>query len=421
MPQKLLLRWTFAFSMMIIVLSGGLILYRLPVTLSLSVGPPNSPILAYAGEIAAALDESRQPLRLKLRVTDGSVTSSILLDERKTDLAIVRSDDETSKFARSIVLLQKQTLFAIARIPPKESARKSPASQSTRQSTPAANKTVTSQLAAAKPAPAAGDTPTEKPTEKPDADDEADANSAVLLGLFGKMKDGSLKGGLLSRRGANDLPIVTEALEHYGIPVASGALKRYNRKAAEAAFQSGNLDFLIILAHPSEPNIRSLVRTSRKALGKSFVLAAPPGAKGLAYQLKHLELSTLPAGVFGGNPPLPKSDLESVAITHEIVATTKVNDRTAALLTKILTDLRTQLRGSDDGEFTVELPTTADARRYLPHPGTVAQINGDSKTFLDTYSDLIWLALFGVGLAGSAISSLMSWLGLGKKTQSTET
>lgn len=419
MSRTLWLRWAFALSGLIAIISGALIVYRWPTTLTIAVGPENSPLLAYTREIRDALATARAPYRLKIVATQGSPYSSKVLDSRKADLAIVRSDDETSQFARSLVVLQRKTLFAIARkqaLPStdKPAAKPAPPKQVTAQTADENDNTAEGKAAAApkKPAPAAkkqAKLSRKKPTAKTAKGDGEDDGKSFLEQV------GKMRGAILNRRGSNDLPIVRLALQHYGINGRSGSLPILNRKEAEAAFRARTIDFLIVFAHPSELAIRRLVRTSRGILGNDFTLLGPPGAKGLAYQLKNLENSSLPAGVFGGNPPLPASDLESVAVTYEMVATTHMGERRAANLTKTLTDLRTQLRGSDDGEFAIELPSTDEVRRYLPHPGSMAISNGEVKTILDAYSDIIWLALFGLGLAGSAISSLMTWLGIGRK------
>ncbi len=441
MPHNIIARWILLLSMMIVLFSGTLILLRYPATLTLAVGPGNSPVLAYAREIQAALANSKEPFRVRIITTPGSRDAALLLDQGKANLAIVRSDDETSKSARSIVLLQKKTLFAIVRNTAERTGKVAGAAAASKNT---AARPIAANTAGAGSAanPAAGSSPAQAvtPAKGPPIRGEADGSTGVrgrtkLAPPITAAKDDTggngvksaekgaaippllrtltrARGGVLQRRGAQDLPIVARVAGHYGMTQAGVKLKPFNRKQAEAAFRSGQLDYLIVFAHPSEAMVRALIQSARQSLATNFLLLAPPGAKGLAYQLKDLELSTLPAGVFGGNPPLPKADLESVAVTYEIVATRKMSERIAAKLTKTLTDLRTQLRGSDDGEFAIELPSTEEARRYLPHPGTVAQANGDSESFLDEYSDLFWLGLFGLGLAGSAISSLLSWLGL---------
>ena len=103
------------------------------------------------------------------------------------------------------------------------------------------------------------------------------------------------------------------------------ALMRFEE--AQAAFVAGKADLLIFLAHPSEAEARSLIAAARRAAGKRFALLVPPAAKGLAHQLRQFETSAIPAGIFGGNPPLPAEDAESVAITYDLVATTGMSER----------------------------------------------------------------------------------------------
>jgi TRAP-type uncharacterized transport system substrate-binding protein len=410
MSRTLWLRWAFALSGLVAILSGALILYRWPATVTIAVGPENSPLVSYTREIRDALEAARSPYRLRIIATAGSSASSKVLDERKADLAIVRSDDETSQFARSLVLLQQKTFFAIGRkvSPEKPGAADSkPPANAAAGDTKSAGNTVGTPVAIPAEASKPPDTKPAPVKKTKDAEHEKEENN--FLEDIGK-----LRGGILQRRGSHDLPAVKLLLEHYGMDTRTKTLLTMNRKEAEEAFRTNRIDYLIVVAHPSELAIRQLIRSTRKVLGDKFVIIGPPSAKGLAYQLKTMQPSSLPAGVFGGNPPLPASDLESVAVTYEMVATTRMSERKAANITKTLKDLRALLRGSDDGEFAIEMPSNEEARRYLPHPGSVAVSNGEVKTILDTYSDIIWLALFGMGLVGSAISSLMSWLGLGK-------
>ena len=412
MPQPLLLRWVFFLSSVLVLVSGGWILYNWPTTLSIAVGHRGSSLSAYVGEISDALAKNRDTFRLKIVPTAGSEESSKLLDAKKVDLAILRSDDESSNVARALVVLQRKTMFVIARAP------KKPVTKSAAQNTGASATDDEASVSAAKPADKpekkagkASPKSAKKKSGKASGDEDG---TPQFLDLIGKMR-----GATLSRVGTNDQPIILEAMQHYDKGRDAKKWPALDRNSAEKAFIENKLDFLVLLAHPSEPAVKSLIRSVRKALGKQFVMLSLPAPKGLAYQLKHLESSTLPAGVFGGNPPQPAEDLEAVAITYELVASARLGERSAALLTKSLTDLRTQLRGTDDGEFNIELPSVEEPRRFLPHAGTIAQINSESKTFWDQYSDLIWLALFSLGIAGSALSTLLSWLGL-RRTSSGE-
>jgi hypothetical protein len=48
----------------------------------------------------------------------------------------------------------------------------------------------------------------------------------------------------------------------------------------------------------------------------------------------------------------------------------------------------------------------------MPHAGVAAQLNERSTSFLETYSDQIWLGLFAIGLIGSSLAGLWNRLGL---------
>ena len=117
MNRTLLFRWIFAISSTVVLVSGALIMYRLPSTMTFAVGPQNSPLTSYAREINEALAAARSSYRFKIIPTKGSAESAQMLEASKVRLALLRSDDETSQTARSLMILQRKTLFAIARKP----------------------------------------------------------------------------------------------------------------------------------------------------------------------------------------------------------------------------------------------------------------------------------------------------------------
>ena len=53
----------------------------------------------------------------------------------------------------------------------------------------------------------------------------------------------------------------------------------------------------------------------------------------------------------------------------------------------------------------IETPDT-DKDAFIPvHPGAAAFVDGEEKTFLDRYSDIIWWSLMGL----SAMGSIGAW------------
>ena len=86
-----------------------------PTVLTIAVGPAGSSQGAFAETVGKLLKETRQPFRFKVVETDGTEESSKQLDGRKVDLALLRSDDLTSKEARSIVIVHRRSLILVSR------------------------------------------------------------------------------------------------------------------------------------------------------------------------------------------------------------------------------------------------------------------------------------------------------------------
>ncbi len=368
MFRQFLSRWLFLISILTVVLAGGAYWYVRATMITIAVGPEAAPYAGFIRDMTSAVNSKRTGFRFKIVYTSGAEESAKRLIEGKVHLAALRSDYDDVPEARALAILQRRTLFAIARVPEK--------------------------AAKAKPV---------------DANAEKDDSKPKLLDLLGRVP-----GVLVRRRGSLDDSVIGEVLDFFDRSEDRKKLSIMSLEEALEAFVSGKADLLILLAHPSEEDTRGLITAARRIAGARFALLAPPAAKGLVHQFRQLEASTIPVGVFGGNPPAPSEDMEAVAITYDLVATTAMSQRRAAHLTKTLSDLRSQLVESG-GEFGIELPSLEQSRRFLPHAGTVAQINGESQTVLEEYSDIIWLGLFMAGGIGSVLSGLFAWLGLGRR------
>lgn len=143
-----------------------------------------------------------------------------------------------------------------------------------------------------------------------------------------------------------------------------------------------------------------------------IAITGAPAHEALAVRFQELHTSEVPEGVFGGTPSRPEEDVETVAISYEIVAGARMSEQTATALTKSLMEMRTRLRSAKDNTFAFETPPVDEQRRFLPHAGTAAFVNSEAKTWFEIYSDHIWLGLFSLGLIGSSVAGVMSWAGL---------
>lgn len=164
---------------------------------------------------------------------------------------------------------------------------------------------------------------------------------------------------------------------------------------------------------PSAIVLRKRVVVSRTGLSTIAGWSGVPAPEGLVLRLRELMKTDIPIGAFGGLPPIPREALQTVAVTHELVATSRLSQATVTEFLGALVDLRTRMRRLlPRSTFDIEPPSVDTPRRFLPHVGAAAYVNDEeAKTFLETYSEQIWLALFALSIVGSSVTGFLAWVG----------
>jgi TRAP-type uncharacterized transport system substrate-binding protein len=351
MKGRFVLRWTAA---LLGLAALGLLIWlaaHQPRTFKIAVGPDGSQQMIFMRSLARAMVETRQPYRLEIVPKSDSTHAAMALDAGDVDLAVLRSDDTTSADARSIVTIQKRHVVVIAR---------------------------------------------------------QDRGFTDISSLIGRPI------GVVRGESDDNRNLIRRILQHYATEEVDGAdleLCDLPIQQASAALASGEVDALVFVAWPGQ-RLRRIVSDVAEREKIPLVYAGVPAPEALAFRYRDMEASELPAGVFGGSPPRPPNGLATVAISYEIAAREGMAASNASDLAVALLEARTRLRRIDDNAFAIATPPIDVQRRYMPHAGVVALVNDDSKTFLETYSDHIWLALFGLSILGSSITGFLAWAGL---------
>ena len=90
------------------------------------------------------------------------------------------------------------------------------------------------------------------------------------------------------------------------------------------------------------------------------------------------------------------------------MASSKLDDGTAAEVTRLLFAMRPTLSGELSLANRIEAPNTSKSSSLPVHPGAAAYYDGDVQTFLERYSDWIYLLAMMGGILGSAFAGLLS-------------
>ena len=119
-------------------------------------------------------------------------------------------------------------------------------------------------------------------------------------------------------------------------------------------------------------------------------------------------------GLFGGNPPRPKQNFNTMAITYRLVASRSLEDYVISDFTRRLFTLRMALSPGSALADRIEKPDTDNETALPVHPGAEAYFDGNEKSFLDRYDDWFYLGAMGIsglvsGLA-ALIASARAWI-----------
>jgi uncharacterized protein len=354
---------------LLVLLGLALVFYQIwsfatrPSTLTIAVGPPASSREAFVATLAKALAENATPHRVKLVPVNSSDEAAAYLDDDRVKLAVVRSDEARKFDARSIAIVDRRAVFLVARSDDRVGAGVS-------------------------------------------EEDTGDAGEKPILpGVFRPDR-------LLGKRivvGIDDLgsnrALVARLLAHSGLAEPAIALTESPSASIAGLLAENKADVAALVLDVTEPSSRTLMAGISKALSGAIAIGGLPSPEALAALYRDITVTKVAAGIFGGLHLLPAHSVSTVAMTDELVGDSNLSDAVAAQLTKAILERRGRML-AENVSFEIESPPMDALRRYMPHAGVAAHLSERSTSFLETYSDQIWLGLFAIGLLGSSLAGL---------------
>ena len=316
-----------------------------PKVLRVAVGPLGGSEMRVVVAFLQALQRERSSVRLKLVLTEDTSASAKALSSGLADLAVVRSDAGLPTQSATVAILRREAVYIITR-------------------------------------PGAG---------------------------IRRMED--LRGktvGLVGPRPTNEA-ILKTILSQYDVPEAE--VKRLAIPSPELmlAVQEGRIDAVFMVAPTSARMSRMAYQGFAREDGKSPGLLAVSDADALVEQNPAFDTVEIVRGAFGTSPALPDTAVTTLAVTHRLVARRSLDESVISEVTRLLIALRLQIAVEAPAANQIELPSTEDRAAKLPvHPGTIAYVEGETKTFFDRYGDWLWFGIMGISLFGSAVTALFS-------------
>jgi TRAP-type uncharacterized transport system substrate-binding protein len=169
-------------------------------------------------------------------------------------------------------------------------------------------------------------------------------------------------------------------------------------------FGSDGYGAVIAIAHTS--TIMKDKRYEQHAKRGGFTLNAIDESKALARRNPGISEETLANGMLSSSPPIPDDNLDTIGLQWLLVAQSRMSTTTAGELARTIYENKADLALEDRFASRIEPADTDKDAFIVAHQGAAEYINDDTKSFMDRYSDLLYLGVGALSIIGSIFAGL---------------
>jgi TRAP transporter TAXI family solute receptor len=308
-------------------------------------------------------------------VTENSAQSAQLVDSGKADLAVVRHDLGFPKNGQVVAVLRRNYTVLFAPGEPFNSAAEM------------SKKPMAAQM-------------------------PAQAKVESIDDLIGK------RIGVIGRAQGN-VELLKVILKQYDIPADKVDIVHLPVTDVAAAIREQRPDAILGLGPLSSKAVMEAISTTVALTpNKKPPIFLPIGAsEAIAELFPAYESAEIAKGTFGGSPARPDEDIETIMVSHYIVASSATSDASIGELAKLLVSSRQNLSSEMIGFAKIEKPNTEKDANVTVHPGARAYFDDEQKTFFDRYGDQLFWAFMIIPLLGSGLAGVATYMKAGERTQ----
>lgn len=340
-----------------------------PTVLRVAVGPAGSDDVRFVEKFAERLQHERAPVRIQPVVQVGAVAVGDIHGKPAFDIAVVRGNMALSTDWPVVAILRQNVVALIV-----------PA--------PGARAPVKAEKGKAAPKP---------------------AKIEKVADLAGKRV-----GIVTSTDGGPEL--LNIILRHYGVPFERVQTVDLSINELRPAIYDNRVDVLLVSGPQTGKAIEETVlAASHGRTGPTFIPIDQ--AEGIGKRALPYDKIEIPAGAFGGVPPVPAEELTTLSYPLYLVARDDLNEDKMATFSKLLYTSRQALAFETPGAIAIESPSTDKDAAVLVHPGTAAYLGDNQKTFFDRYGDQIFYGLLIFPILGSALAGVAGYFRADKNSR----
>ena len=138
----------------------------------------------------------------------------------------------------------------------------------------------------------------------------------------------------------------------------------------------------------------------------SIALNAIDAAKSIARKNPAVSEETVATGMLSASPTVPEEDVDTIGLEWLLVAQSKLPTSTVADLARIIYENKAELALPDGFASKIEPAATDKDAFIVAHPGAAEYINDESKSFIERYSELLYVGLAALSIIGSIFAGI---------------
>jgi TRAP-type uncharacterized transport system substrate-binding protein len=169
-------------------------------------------------------------------------------------------------------------------------------------------------------------------------------------------------------------------------------------------FAPGGDGAVIVIAHTSK--ILKDKSYEQYAKRGGFTLNPIDAAKALARKNPGISEETLGIGMLSSAPAIPDDSLDTIGLQWLLVAQSRMPMSTAEDLARTIYENKADLALEDGFASRIEPADTDKDALIVAHPGAAEYINDETKSFMDRYSDLLYLGAAALSVIGSIFAGI---------------
>jgi hypothetical protein len=180
------------------------------------------------------------------------------------------------------------------------------------------------------------------------------------------------------------------------------------------AVQSKQVSALLVVIPLTEKYLSLVKGLFPQGAKTTPVLIPIDSAAAIADANRAYESFDVPKGTLRGSPPVPDDDLTTLRTSLYLVAKKSLNADVATNLAQSIMNVRRELLRENPLFAQITAPST-DADASLPvHPGARAFYDGTQLSFVDEYSNYIYIGPMILGGIATVLAAAWQFLGIGQ-------